>query len=281
MMKRYKFIYAFVALASLLTTACFDDPGLETTWNGSEIEFNASNLPTGLTENFVRISDDQTDMAEIQVNLVGTALNNDVTVNVEVDPSSTAIAGVHYSLPSQSMTIPAGEVVGTFNVEVLTGNISPDEEPDLVLNITDASGVKVSANYSSMTYKMRVICDSDLAGTYAVVWDVLIIGDGEGGASQTLTNYSFGNTIEITEAGVGVYQLSDMSFGLYPAGYGDTGPTGRISDNCNVITGDPNNTDQYGDPFTINGTSDPDNGTIRLIWSNTYGDGGTVVLTKQ
>ncbi|UCS93421.1 DUF4843 domain-containing protein [Echinicola marina] len=285
MMRQHKskYIYLLVALVSFMATSCFDDPGLDTVWSGVEIEFNDANLPNGYTENFEKEegNTDQTDMGKIQVNLVGAAGTSDLTVQVEADPSSTAIQGVHYNLPSNTVTIPAGEVTATLMVEVLIGNIGLEETPDLVLKITDASGAKISANYGELTYKMRMVCASQLEGTYSVFWETLILGDGSGGASQTLTNYTFNNTIDIAEVGTGVYQLSDMTFGLYPNGYGDSGATGRISDNCNDITGDASNTDQYGDPFTISGTADPINGTIRIVWSNTYGDGGTVVLTKQ
>ncbi|WP_215225980.1 DUF4843 domain-containing protein [Echinicola shivajiensis] len=285
MMRQHKskYIYLLVALVSFVATSCFDDPGLETTWNGSEIEFNAANLPNGYTENFEKEdgNDTQTDMGMIQVNLVGAPATSDLTIEVAVDPSSTAIQSVHYNLPSNTVTIPAGEVSGTLMVEVLIGNIGLDETPDLVLKITDASGAKISANYGELTYKMRMVCASKLEGTYSVFWETLIYGDSNGGANQTLNNYSFGNTIDISKIGTGVYQLSDMTFGLYPNGYNDTAPKGRISDNCNVITGDASNADQYSDPFTINGVSDPDSKTIRIVWSNTYGDGGTVVLTKE
>ncbi|WP_186758379.1 DUF4843 domain-containing protein [Echinicola salinicaeni] len=285
MMRQHKsiYIYVLVVLVSFVVTSCFDDPGLETTWSGSEIEFNEANLPNGYTENFAKEEGNvtQTDMGVIQVNLVGAPATSDLMIEVEVDPSSTAVQGVHYNLPSSTVTIPAGEVTGTLMVEVLIGNIGLEETPDLVLKIADASGAKISANYGELTYKIRMVCASQLEGTYSVFWETLIIGDGSGGANQTLTNYTFNNTIEIKEVATGVYQLSDMTFGLYPEVYQDSAPTGRISDNCNDITGDASNADQYGDPFTVSGTADPINNTIRLVWSNTYGDGGTVVLTKE
>ena len=70
-----------------------------------------------------------------------------------------------------------------------------------------------------------------------------------------------------------------MSFGLYPQAYGDTAPTGQV-DLCGTTISDRGDNDQYGDPFTINGTLNAD-GSVNITWSNTYGDTGTVVLTPQ
>jgi len=83
--------------------------------------------------------------------------------------------------------------------------------------------------------------------------------------------------VELTEESSGIYTISDMSFGLYEQGYGIGSPAGRIQDVCTTIT-DQGDTDQYGDPFTINGTVE-ENGVISLSWSNTYGDTGEVELT--
>lgn len=262
--------------------SCMEDSDFDKVWDGLEVEFDASTLPTGVTQNFIRTNAAQTDNAELQVNLVGAAQSAPVTVTVEVDPTSTAVEGVHYTLASKTLTIPAGQVIGKFPVTVLTGNIQPTETPNLVLKITSASGAKVSVNYSSLTFRIRVICPSNLVGTYSVFWKVLNIGDGKGGADQTLTNITINAAprITLTSAATGVYTMSDMSFGLYPGVYSDSAPTGTFTDRCNAITGASTNRDRYNDPFTITGTSTPADGKILITWRNTWGDGGTVELTK-
>ena len=259
-----------------------EDSDFDKVWDGLEVEFDASTLPNGVTQNFVRASSTQTDNAELQVNLVGAAQSTPVTVTVEVDPTSTAVEGVHYSLASKTLTIPAGQVIAKFPVTVLTGNIQPTETPNLVLKITSASGAKVSVNYSSLTFRIRVICPSNLAGTYSVFWNVLNIGDGSGGASQTFNNVTINSApqITLTSTATGVYSMSDMSFGMYPGVYADAAPTGNFTDRCNDIIGAATNRDRYGDPFTITGTSTPAEGKILITWKNTWGDGGTVELTK-
>jgi len=276
-------LYSILLLFLMGTmVSCMEDSDFDKIWDGLEVEFDASTLPNGVTQNFVRANNTQTDQANLQVNLVGAAQSTPVTVTVEVDPTSTAVQGVHYTLASNTVTIPAGQVIGQLPVTVLTGNIEPTETPNLVLKITSANGAKVSVNYSSLTFRIRVICPSNLVGTYNVFWRTLIVGDGDGGADQTLTNFTIAAAprITLTSTATGVYTMSDMSFGLYPGIYSDTAPTGTFTDRCNNLIGASTNRDRYSDPFTISGVSTPADGKIVITWSNTWGDGGTVELTK-
>ncbi|GHB35288.1 hypothetical protein GCM10008106_15870 [Mongoliitalea lutea] len=251
-------------------------------WDGLEVEFDASTLPqNGPLVNFVRASSTQTDTYNIQLNLVGAPQSAPITVNFEPTSESTAVAGVHFQLPSTSIVIPAGENVVNVPVTVLTGNIDPSETPNLVLRITSASNnVAVSANYSQVTVRIRVICPSELAGAYTALHQVLRVGDGSGGASQTVNNVNFENIVNLTRTSAGLYRVDDISFGLYEAVYELASPAGSILDNCNVITGLQSNADQFGDPFIISGVVNAD-GSLLLEWGNTWGDGGTVLLRRQ
>ncbi len=277
------FIFLAVILASASLTGCFDDQGDDVLLKDSFVEFEDGRLPNGRTVSFVRLGADQTDLVELQVNRVSTNSASPITVDIEVDPTSTAIRGVHYEFSEASVTIPAGEFTATVPVTVLTGNIDPAETPDLVLKMTAANGAQVSTNYGDLLVAIRVICSSELAGTYKVFWEYLQLGDGAGGAGQTTTNYVIAGSDEVvfTTAGTGVYSVNDISFGMYPGLYDDSAPSGRISEACGEITGDPSNADRYGDPFTINGVVNED-GTISISWSNRdYGDAGDIVLTKK
>lgn len=280
---KFNKLYTFlaVAVAAMTTTACFDDPGTETLFNGNVVEFNAGNLPNGVTSSFVRLSSTQTDVVQVQVNRVSTVSTEPITVNIEADPTSTAIEGVHYSLASKSIVINPGEFVVNFPVTVLTGNISPSEVPNLVLKIASATGAAISSNFNDLTVRIRVICPSTLAAKYSVFWEYLQLGDGDGGADQSSTNFviSAAKEVVFTASGTGSYLVDDISFGMYPGLYGDSKPGGRINDACAKLTGATSNADRYGDPFTINGVVNAD-GTMKITWSNTYGDGGTVILTK-
>lgn len=122
--------------------------------------------------------------------------------------------------------------------------------------------------------RVTFTCPSDLAGTYNSIASGAF-GDGEGGQGQSYAGLTA--TIELAELSSGIYLIDDMSFGLYEQAYGIGSPDGRIQDVCGTIT-DQGDTDQYGDPFTMEGNVD-ENGVITLSWSNTYGDTGEVVLT--
>lgn len=280
---KFNKLYTFLAVAvgAMTTTSCFDDPGNETRYGGNMVEFNAGNLPTGITSSFVRLSSTQSDVVKVQVNRVSTTSTAAITVNIDADPTSTAVAGVHYSLDSKTVVINPGEFVVDFPVTVLTGNITPTETPNLVLKITSATGADVSTNYNDLTIRIRVICSSTLASKYSVLWERLQIGDGAGGAAQVLNNYTISSAKEVvlTTSGTGSYTVDDISFGMYPGVYSEAKPAGRINDACGKLTGPSSNADRFGDPFTINGAVNP-NGTLKITWSNTWGDGGTVILTK-
>ena len=208
-------IYIFLAMlvATLTTTACFDDQGVDTFFDGNQVEFNAANLPNGLTQSYVRLNPTQTDVLNVQVNRVSTSATSAVTVNIEADPTSSAVEGVHYRLDSKSITIGAGEFVTNLPITVLTGNIDPSETPDLVLKITSATGAEISSNYGSLKVAIRVICDSDLAGTYV---------------------FENGNETTITEIGVGRYTIANLN--LMGGYYGQQFTlAGNFSDNCNAL----------------------------------------------
>ncbi|GAA0879685.1 hypothetical protein GCM10009119_26540 [Algoriphagus jejuensis] len=269
-------------IASMTMMGCFSEQGDDVILQDSFVEFEDGRLPNGRTVSFVVLDPDQTDIVELQVNRVSTNSSTPITVDISVDPTSTAIAGVHYEFAAQSVTIPAGQFLASVKVKVLTGNIVPSETPDLVLKMTSASGAEISTSYGDLLLALRVICASRLAGTYKVFWEYLQTGDGEGGANQATTDFVIASAdqVVLTELAIGSYQVSDISFGLYPGLINEPTPTGKIYEACGVITGDPSNADSYNDPFTINGTLNED-GTISITWSNTWGDGGDVVLTKQ
>lgn len=223
-MKKLYTLFA-VALAAVAMTSCFDDPGTETFFSGNQVEFADAKLPNGLTETYVRATTTQTDIAEIGLNRVSTSASGAITVNIEVDPSSTAVEGVHYSLSGNSATIAAGEFVGSFPVTVLTGNIDPSESPALVLNISSATGADIASNYGSITLNIRVVCPSDISQE-TDTW------------SGTTTS-RFGTdvaTVTVTPLGAGQYVVSDMSTGLYPRFGFSTTQELIIADNCNVIS---------------------------------------------
>ncbi len=214
----------------------------------------------------------------IVAQLVGPHQSTNITMQFEVDPSSTAIAGVHYNLiTTGQLVIPSGSSVGEIQFEVLTENFDVGEQFSLIINITGGD-IAVSENQRSVTHTMEISCNSDIGGTYSSVMSG-DFGDGSGGAQAPYSNLNATVTLSTTSED-GTYSIDDMSFGLYPQGYADPNlPTGRVQDLCSRIS-DLGDTDRFGDPFTITGSVNAD-GTISISWQNTWGDRGTGVLTKQ
>ncbi len=212
-------------------------------------------------------------------------------------PINTAGLQVSYELQSVSGDNPNTVVntAGTVSIESGTASapivlnidntavLGEDLVFDVVLTSTNRSNVSVGLSDGSQTIAYRVtllalFCvETDLTGTYDSIANG-DVGDGAGGSGGMYPDIMA--VVTLTDMEGGIYEIDDMSFGLYPQGYADTAPPGRIQNVCDVITG-LGDVDQYGDPFTINGTVDNESGVISLTWSNTWGDTGVVTLTPQ
>ncbi len=127
---------------------------------------------------------------------------------------------------------------------------------------------------SNCNLRIGVVCPSDIGGTFDYVSTNFVRGDG-GSCSETGAT----GTVTWSVSGDGRYTTSDASFGLFATCYGDDPATGpSVLDTCERLS--TSGSDQYGDTYTysiveINGP------VMTLNWSNTYGDAGTVVLTRQ
>jgi len=270
-------IYIFLAMvfATLTTTACFDDQGYDTLFGGNLVEFNAANLPNGLAVTQVRSSSTQTNVVEIQVNRVSTSATSAVTINLEVDPTSTAVSGVHYRFDASSVTIPAGEFVAKVPLTILTGNIEPTETPNLILKMASATGAEISSNYGSLTVLIRVVCPSSIS-TAADKW----VATGTSGYGTFTAN------VTVTPLANGRYVISDVSAGLYAAFGFDTIQEAVYSDNCDKLTFVSSRTTQFAisapavDPKV--GSWDATTKTMTVYWSDpNNGINGKTVLVKQ
>ncbi len=276
-MKKLYILFA-VALASVAMTSCFEDPAGETLFQGNDVEFSEGNLPNGTQFTGVRASEDQTDIYDLGLNRVSTSATEAITVTVEVDPSSTAVEGVHYSLAGNTGTIAAGEWIGSFPVTVLTGNIDPSETPDLVLNITSATGASVSANYGSVTLRIRVVCPSDIS-METDTW-------------TATGNTRFGTdvaTVSVTPLETaGQYVISDVSAGLYARFGFSTTQEAIYADNCNAISYVDRRQTEFniqpptGEATPTVGTWDEATQTLTVYWSDPNNSiDGTTVLVKD
>jgi hypothetical protein len=276
-MKKLYILFA-VAFASLAMTSCFDDPGREVFFDGNVVEFHDGNLPNGFTTTKVRRNATQTDQVDIQVNRVSTNASGAITVNIGVDPASTAIQGVHVNFTGTTVTIPAGQFVATFPVTILTGNINPGERPVLKLIMQSATGADISTNYGDLDLNINVICESKIS-TEADTW-------------TATSNSRFGTFTAdvkvVPVAGVaGQYTISDISAGLYAAFGFSTTQSAIYADNCNKLTFVRVVQSQFGglggpriDPKV--GSFDPATNTMIIYWSDSGNtiDGRTTLVKK-
>ena len=198
--------------------------------------------------------------------------NVDRTFTISVDPASTAVENVAYTLPSGTVTIPAGEFSADYFVNLDYLGV-PNEGASLILNLT---GDNVHEPKSTFNITISKLCDSFLAGTHDYVNVTLVSGAGGGcNGSQTATG-----SVTWTAEGDGLYSTDDASFGQFDTCWGDTGAVGpKFVHLCNSITA-TDNADQYGDTYTYTIVSCVGNQLV-MDWVNTYGDGGRVTITRE
>jgi len=202
------------------------------------------------------------------------------SVGVTVDEDSTGTGAVDQASLSAVMGESQGQVLVHF-----TTVAEVTEEIDLEISVTLYDGQQpIEWHGSTIDYRKSSVVPYDvtliscsstgLAGEYNSLANGFF-GDGAGGPDAPYDDLAA--DITITEIRPGLYEIDDMSFGLYPILYGDIPVPGQV-DLCGFDISDRGDTDHYGDPFTITGTLNGD-GTVNLTWQNTYGDRGTVVLT--
>ncbi len=99
------------------------------------------------------------------------SLTEDVVVTVAVDPSSTAVDGIHYSFPSMTMTLTAAnDYIGLLPIILKTAAVAPPatESLKLIISTVNPNGGNVVANGQAIDLTMVYQCFADLSGTYMV-----------------------------------------------------------------------------------------------------------------
>ncbi|MBL7872003.1 MAG: hypothetical protein JNM78_10355 [Cyclobacteriaceae bacterium] len=126
---------------------------------------------------------------------------------------------------------------------------------------------------SNCKYAWGVVCDSNLGGTYNYSTTSMFRAGAPFAGNPTGSGTA-------TEGSEGSYTLTDFSFGVFAAAYGDSPALGslRLSDACDFLS--IKGTDQYGDSYTITVMSVTST-VLTIKWVNTYGDGGTTTLTRS
>ncbi len=193
------------------------------------------------------LADGNTVMVDIPILITGpTSMNltEDIVVDISVDESSTAVAGVHYELNQSSLTLTAENgYTGSLPITVITEGIVPPlaEAPVINLNLQSVSGenMVISGRTGDAVVTINYLCFSDLEGNY------------------TTTSAPVAN-VTITELSDGVYSHSALP--LLTAGGNPI--EFEFNDTCGVITIDYLVLGSY---LTLgSGTVDPDTGIITI-----------------
>lgn len=120
-------------------------------------------------------------------------------------------------------------------------------------------------------------CLSNLSGTY--FYRSSNFRSGTGGNVGACGSELIGSITLSSTSTVGSYTLSDASFGLFACAYAISPPGGNVlfTDNCGKVS--MSGADRFGDTYSLV-LLNVDGSRITFNWSNSYGDGGTVTLTR-
>ena len=132
---------------------------------------------------------------------------------------------------------------------------------------------------SGTTLDVAVSCTSALAGTY----DASTTGTSTDACCPGTVTVT--STVTLTDAGGGIYDISDWSGGLYFEWFDIFGivpdsNTGQVQDICNTFTV-VTDTEPFGETLEGSGSVDPATGVITYTWLTGFGDTGTTTLTPQ
>ena len=219
---------------------------------------------------YLRAGDNQPVDFTGQVNLIAVPQTAPIDFTFEVvDSLSNAIENVHYTLVSNTGTIAAGATSGILPIQINPDNIDEDENIDLTIVLTSAD--VTLANSNPVIYKISVTCESNLAGTADYVH------------TENWAGEDFTGTVEfeIFDNTPGTYKISDFSFGSFETLSAGLVPTGTIlfTHLCGVVN--IAGTDQYGESWKLEEVIESGGPVFKFKWSDTYGDFGTVELTRQ
>jgi|GEM_PF-1133590 len=206
-------IYQVLVVLLLVSavSACFEDPGTDILLTGvAQLEIQEATTATGadVSKSYNRVTDGRVIKDSIRVNLVGAQLSEAITVSFAIDPTSTAVAGTHYTLISSgTVTIQPSSSFAFIYFNVIDDNILPGEVWKLKFNLTAATGdVQLSSLYSTFTRSMRVLCQFNRAnfiGTYGTnepgygTYDNTVSADATNANAVRVNNFwDFGGNVQ-------------------------------------------------------------------------------------
>lgn len=231
-MKKINYYFAILFVSLLFTSCLVDD---EAPSDNNDTGPNLAGF-SDASANLGGIANGDTYTFDLRVQVKGpgiTMMNEDVTMTVAPDPSSTAIEGVNFEFPSSSITLSkSNNYLGFLPITMLTeGIVAPlAESPVLYLAVTSASGGNVVNNGQLLRVNFNYLCNSALAGDYAVEMHYINPNFGT-------DTWHYGNDT-VNETGSGTYRTDRVGHWEIDGGPGAIGGTPGFDffDVCNEIT---------------------------------------------
>jgi hypothetical protein len=169
-MKTIKIFFVAILISLGATSCLLDQTTTDYSDSVSVLGFSNANM------NLTFFTDNGDQQVNIPVRIDGPQkydISTPVTATVTVDPSSTAVEGVHYTIADTSVSLdPNNNLLDVINLTVITDGVDPltiTEDPVLVLTLSDISDPNVLSNGRSekVTITIKYLCESDMAGDYS------------------------------------------------------------------------------------------------------------------
>jgi len=191
-----------------------------------------TNCPSRNT--YLRINDGVGESSQMFVKLAGAQRSNPVNFTFEIDPESTAIENLHYTIEGTSASIPANASSVELPITILDDNINAGELLTLNLNLV-SSDLDLNPNYSNACYEINVTCpiDGKYLGDYAVSYvdAQFLFGPATFGEEGTIVTLS-----EV--AGTTSKRSFDFVY-LESGAFGNAAQAFTFDLNCNNVLVDP------------------------------------------
>lgn len=141
-MKYIKYLFIFAVITSV--TACFPDN--DKAFDGPTVlEFK----PVARTVK----SNAAAGSADALIQLVGPQLGSSLALSFNVDPSSTAVRGTHYTLPaSGTVSLAANTSSVMLPITLISGSVTAPAGVKLIINLDQAAGgIQPNPNFRQYT----------------------------------------------------------------------------------------------------------------------------------
>jgi len=213
MKKIFKIISLFIASAIILS-ACDEKEVLFEQFDDVKGELKnsvlLSNVPASVnwfSQSYLGEELDAT--VNLKVKMIGQPLDKAITVTIAVAASSEAKLGTHVTLPTTSVTIPAGSFSAAVSVKVLNSGFVAEEKKKLVLEITspDVALATASTTATIELYEKTFCALSDGVSELVGSWK----GD----------DFGYNSQVSIT-ADAGKAVVDGLSFGFMEDWWGET-----------------------------------------------------------